>query len=177
MNELLGSGGGWVYLDLKQQAGCYTVGHYGPDGRFEPESDHRHAAQAAARVHYLNGGLPPGVEHAPPLATDTLKRALEAAGAIQNDLRRLLASQVLATPHRAHNDPLLDHSVGEGEDVPEGFEIEVVRAALAHAVALARRYATLLNHGGAGFRHVPDARTLLERARERIRRRQSGSVA
>ena len=37
-------------------AGCYTVGFYGPDGRWEPESDWPTSEQAAARVHYLNGG-------------------------------------------------------------------------------------------------------------------------
>jgi hypothetical protein len=34
----------------------FTVGHYDPDGRWEPESDHVSAVDAAARVHFLNGG-------------------------------------------------------------------------------------------------------------------------
>lgn len=36
----------------------YTVGHYKPDGKFEPESDHSEAGAAADRVHWLNGGMP-----------------------------------------------------------------------------------------------------------------------
>ena len=34
----------------------YTVGFYDPSGRWQPESDHRSKDEAAARVHYLNGG-------------------------------------------------------------------------------------------------------------------------
>ena len=34
----------------------YTVGFYMPDGKWEPESDHSDRAEAAKRVHYLNGG-------------------------------------------------------------------------------------------------------------------------
>ena len=48
----------WIYIDLIKEYGCYTVGHYNQDGKFEPESDHDTAEQAAARVHYLNGGTP-----------------------------------------------------------------------------------------------------------------------
>lgn len=36
----------------------FTVGHYGPDGKFIPESDHGTAALAGARCHWLNGGQP-----------------------------------------------------------------------------------------------------------------------
>ncbi len=34
----------------------YTVGHYSPDGKWEPESDFSKREDAAERVHYLNGG-------------------------------------------------------------------------------------------------------------------------
>jgi hypothetical protein len=34
----------------------YTVGFYGPDNKWEPESDYSDREQAARRVHYLNGG-------------------------------------------------------------------------------------------------------------------------
>jgi len=34
----------------------YTVGFYKPDGKWEPESDHETADEAAKRVNYLNGG-------------------------------------------------------------------------------------------------------------------------
>lgn len=36
----------------------WTVGFYKPDGKFEPESDHDNKDVAAARVHWLNGGIP-----------------------------------------------------------------------------------------------------------------------
>jgi hypothetical protein len=47
----------WVYV----QSRCpgerlWTVGFYGLDGKWEPESDHDSAEEAAKRVHYLNGG-------------------------------------------------------------------------------------------------------------------------
>jgi hypothetical protein len=47
----------WVYRQTERHefGGLWTVGFYGPDG-WEPESDHDSAEQAAARVHYLNGG-------------------------------------------------------------------------------------------------------------------------
>lgn len=34
----------------------WTVGHYAPDGAWEPESDHTYRGNAVKRVHYLNGG-------------------------------------------------------------------------------------------------------------------------
>ena len=34
----------------------YTTGFYKPNGRFEPDTDHDNKEDAAARVHYLNGG-------------------------------------------------------------------------------------------------------------------------
>jgi len=38
-----------------QEAGCYTVGFYSPDGEWHPESDHKTADEAARRVAWLNG--------------------------------------------------------------------------------------------------------------------------
>ena len=34
----------------------FTVGFYTPEGKWESESDHSTREEAAARVHYLNGG-------------------------------------------------------------------------------------------------------------------------
>jgi len=36
----------------------FTVGHYDGLNEFVPESDHRKVDEAAARVHWLNGGIP-----------------------------------------------------------------------------------------------------------------------
>ena len=46
----------WVYLSDIEKDEPYIVGFYKPDGNWHPESDHDTAEQAAARVHYLNGG-------------------------------------------------------------------------------------------------------------------------
>ena len=53
----------WVYL-LSEKGYCedvgdwylYTVGFYDPSGKWQSESDHGTKEEAAARVHYLNGG-------------------------------------------------------------------------------------------------------------------------
>ena len=34
----------------------WTVGFYDPQGKWQPESDHRSQEEAAKRVAYLNGG-------------------------------------------------------------------------------------------------------------------------
>lgn len=47
----------WVYR--KTEAG-FTVGFYSPSREWHVDSDHPSKEQAAARVHYLNGG---GVEY------------------------------------------------------------------------------------------------------------------
>jgi hypothetical protein len=48
-----------MFVYLKSEPGLpglWTVGHYSSDGTWMPESDHKDATAAAARVHYLNGG-------------------------------------------------------------------------------------------------------------------------
>ena len=59
----------WVYW--KSESSLWTVGYYAPDGQRETESDHTSPEEAAARVHYLNGGsntaLLEALEHALPL--------------------------------------------------------------------------------------------------------------
>ena len=47
----------FVYWQSESQ--LWTVGYYSPDGERHPESDHSSAEEAAARVHYLNGGSEP----------------------------------------------------------------------------------------------------------------------
>ena len=44
----------WVYI--RSEPGLYTVGFYDPDGKWHPDSDWETTQEAAARVHYLNGG-------------------------------------------------------------------------------------------------------------------------
>ena len=45
-----------MYVYIKSEKELWTVGFYGPDGLFQSESDHGSTGEAAARVHYLNGG-------------------------------------------------------------------------------------------------------------------------
>jgi hypothetical protein len=45
-----------MYVYIQSEPGLYTVGFYRPDGKWEPESDHESAEEAARRVRYLNGG-------------------------------------------------------------------------------------------------------------------------
>lgn len=45
-----------MYVYIQSEPGLWTVGFYAPDGTWHPESDHPSPAQAAERVHYLNGG-------------------------------------------------------------------------------------------------------------------------
>ena len=44
------------YVYVSFEPGLWTVGFYGPDGKFQPESDHASTESAAQRVNYLNGG-------------------------------------------------------------------------------------------------------------------------
>jgi hypothetical protein len=45
-----------MYVYIESEPGLWTVGFYGPDGKFVPESDHKFAENAAYRAHWLNGG-------------------------------------------------------------------------------------------------------------------------
>jgi len=45
---------GYVYQSFER--GLWTVGFYDPSSTWHADSDHDSADEAAARVHYLNGG-------------------------------------------------------------------------------------------------------------------------
>jgi hypothetical protein len=45
-----------MYVYKKTEPKLWTVGFYTPAGKWEAESDHSSIDEAAARVHYLNGG-------------------------------------------------------------------------------------------------------------------------
>lgn len=47
----------WLYI--QSESSLWTVGFYGPSGQWQPESDHGSPDEAAARVHWLNGGTAP----------------------------------------------------------------------------------------------------------------------
>lgn len=44
-----------MYVYIKSEPGLWTVGFYTPKGEWISESDHGNKAEAAYRVHYLNG--------------------------------------------------------------------------------------------------------------------------
>jgi hypothetical protein len=44
------------YVYIETEPGLWTVGFYGPDGKWNPENDYNTREDAAMRVHYLNGG-------------------------------------------------------------------------------------------------------------------------
>ena len=44
-----------MYVYIKTEPGLWTVGFYSPDGKWNPEGDYPSAAEAAARVAWLNG--------------------------------------------------------------------------------------------------------------------------
>ncbi len=50
----------YVYLESHNEGehgeSLFTVGFYKPDGKWNPVSDHWNEEEAAAKVHYLNGG-------------------------------------------------------------------------------------------------------------------------
>jgi hypothetical protein len=47
-----------MYVYIRSEPNLWTVGFYQPDGTWVAESDYSHKLDAAARVHYLNGGNP-----------------------------------------------------------------------------------------------------------------------
>ena len=49
------------YVYWRSEPQLWTVGYIEPDGSKQPESDHDSPAEAAKRVHYLNGGTDAGL--------------------------------------------------------------------------------------------------------------------
>ncbi len=44
------------YVVKNFEPGLWTVGHYQPDGKFDPEADYTDQVAAGQRAHFLNGG-------------------------------------------------------------------------------------------------------------------------
>lgn len=47
-----------MFVYIKSESNLWTVGHYAPDGKWVPESDHADKDEAAERVAWLNGSRP-----------------------------------------------------------------------------------------------------------------------
>lgn len=45
----------WVFIETMPQV--WSVGFYSPEGKWHRDADYNSTADAAARVHYLNGGF------------------------------------------------------------------------------------------------------------------------
>ena len=54
-----------MYVYINSEPGLWTVGFYHPDGKWESESDHEIAKEAAERVAWLNGATKPAKEPKP----------------------------------------------------------------------------------------------------------------
>lgn len=57
-----------VFVYIRSEPALWTVGHYDGDGKWQPESDHGSPEDAADRVAYLNGGIPPKAPTVEPTA-------------------------------------------------------------------------------------------------------------
>ncbi|HEY2423674.1 MAG TPA: hypothetical protein VGH55_06200 [Chthoniobacterales bacterium] len=44
-----------MYVYIKSEPRLWTVGFYGPDGKWHPETDYSSPEEPAKRVHWLNG--------------------------------------------------------------------------------------------------------------------------
>jgi len=60
------------YVYIISEPGLFTVGFYDPLGKWHGDSDHSLRDEAAKRVHYLNGGVPPGTRVSASLTADDL---------------------------------------------------------------------------------------------------------
>lgn len=78
------------YVYIRSEPGLWTVGFYGPDDKWEPDSDYDSPVEAAARVRYLNGGIVSA-------SADSLsRRVAELEGALRDAREYLMNS-----PYRA----------------------------------------------------------------------------
>lgn len=80
----------YVYIKTESNPDLYTVGHYSPDDKFHPESDHSDVSSAVSRVCELNGGEAARRKSAAPVAPS---------------LRDLFAMHALAGCLAAHAGP------------------------------------------------------------------------
>lgn len=52
-----------MYVYIQSEKHLWTVGHYSPDGKWNPESDYETPESAAERVAWLNGSRPTVPQH------------------------------------------------------------------------------------------------------------------
>ena len=82
------------FVYIESQPGLWTVGHYRPDGKWVPESDHTSPDGASCRVAALNGGcLSDPDDDEGDLSSPDLESRIEAQEqriqALEADLERL----------------------------------------------------------------------------------------
>jgi len=100
------------YVVKNFEPGLWTVGHYQPDGKFDPEADYADQVAAGQRCHFLNGGT-----------SAALAEQLASVTAERDELRELinahqptLASQVLQLRRElADLRTSLDYAAGQWE--------------------------------------------------------------
>ena len=99
-----------MHVYIKSEPTLWTVGHYRPDGGWEPESDHGTAEEAAARVSYLNGDQTAELDR----LRGELEQTREAARAWKAGTHR----EVLAVARK-----VWDQEAGMGGDVQEELHL------------------------------------------------------
>jgi hypothetical protein len=80
-----------MYVTRRTEPQLWTVGFFGPDGKFETDSDHDSEKSANDRAIELNGGSP-SVHQAPVVPCWMTKREYFAALAMQGLLASILSS-------------------------------------------------------------------------------------
>ncbi len=80
----------YVYRKTERSPGLWTVGHWQPDGRWEPESDHSTEEEAAERARWLNGGASPNPVVTPGPRTIVFEVSGEALSAPGNSFELLV---------------------------------------------------------------------------------------
>lgn len=109
-----------MHVYIAHDNSFFTVGHYDPEGKFIPESDHSEREKAAERVAFLNGTVfpPPAKESNEP----TLHESLFNTKATE-DLLTLTASNGIKFRIRVVPGGILIHKCNDGFKFPP---IEIV---------------------------------------------------
>lgn len=124
----------YVYIESRSEE-LWTVGFYGPDG-WIPESDHDKQEDAAARVHYLNGGVnvEPIVEQDEKFMREQIQRILngEDVAVERADLKVMDERMTTLLDQAARLDALVREKIGgmASDIVKLGARVDSVQNAM-----------------------------------------------
>ena len=95
----------WVYIQSERgDYPLWTVGHYDPAGKWQPESDHGTAEEAAARVRELNGGTADHVERFEAFRAGVSEAMREWLDANREDCLAAMVAAASSSPRRPAED-------------------------------------------------------------------------